>query len=214
MTKGKAGMFASVNKFCRTNRLLARFGRNQEGVAAVEFAIVVPVLLLLFLGTVEVATGLEVNKKVDRISSMVGDLVAQQSSVSTNDMKAIFDIGQSTLAPYKADIAKITVTAIKVDNVEGANAPARVEWSFQRVGSSTSTPYVKKSLVDIPASLRTKGAFLIKVETELAYLPLIAWTINDTVTTHTGITGKGISMAETYYLRPRLVEIIPCSDCS
>ncbi|MGH6763268.1 MAG: TadE/TadG family type IV pilus assembly protein [Phyllobacterium sp.] len=197
----------------QTIGLLARFGRDQKGVAAVEFAIVVPILLLLFLGTVEVATGLETNKKVDRISSMVGDLIAQQSSVTESDISAIFDIGQSTLAPYKTDVARIIVTAIKIDDVEGANPPARVQWSLQKTGSSTSTPYVKNSLVDIPTSLRTKGAFLIKVETKLAYLPLIAWTINDTVTTHTGITGKGISMAETYYLRPRLVEIIPCSDC-
>ena len=45
-------------------RGLARLARDRRGVAAVEFAFIAPILLTLYLVTMEVAQGIETNKKV------------------------------------------------------------------------------------------------------------------------------------------------------
>lgn len=79
---------------------MARFCTDRRGVAAIEFAFLAPVLLAMYFVTMEVSQGIETNKKVSRIASMVADLVTQQSSVTEADIKAIMDIGISTLQPY------------------------------------------------------------------------------------------------------------------
>lgn len=192
---------------------ILRFRHHRKGVAAVEFALIVPIILMLYLGTMELSSGLETSRKVSRTASMVADIIAQQSSVNTTEMKDILNIAQSTVAPYKADTPMITVTAIKVDDTAGANPTARIAWSFRKVGTTTSIPYVKNNTITIPAAFRTRNAFYVKVETKLAYLPLVTWVLQDNVTTNKGTISKGIPLADTYYLRPRLVENIPCSDC-
>jgi Flp pilus assembly protein TadG len=54
-----------------------RLRRNDEAVAAVEFALIVPFLITLYLGSIEAAALFTVDKRVSSISSTIGDLVAQ-----------------------------------------------------------------------------------------------------------------------------------------
>ncbi|MBE0692234.1 MAG: pilus assembly protein, partial [Aquamicrobium sp.] len=63
---------------------------DRRGVAAIEFAFIAPLLLMLYFVTMEVAQGIETNKKVSRVGSMVADLVTQQSrEISTSDLDPI-----------------------------------------------------------------------------------------------------------------------------
>ncbi|TIV67834.1 MAG: pilus assembly protein, partial [Mesorhizobium sp.] len=78
---------------------VARFCRDRRGVAAIEFAFIVPVLLIMYFITMEASQAIETSKKVSRIGSMVADLVTQQPSVKTADLDAIMKIGTSTLQP-------------------------------------------------------------------------------------------------------------------
>ena len=66
----------------------------------------------------------------------------------------------------------------------------------------------------VPATLKVAGTFLIRVDSNLAYAPIINWQ-SDTKQ-KLGLTPSlttTISMGETYYLRPRRSLTIPCSDC-
>ena len=53
-----------------------------RGLAATEFAIVVPVMLLLFFGTDEFASGIAVNRKVTLVARTLSDLTSQNISVT------------------------------------------------------------------------------------------------------------------------------------
>ncbi|MEQ9246158.1 MAG: pilus assembly protein, partial [Nitratireductor sp.] len=55
---------------------LGDFARNRRGVAAIEFAIIAPILFAMYFLTLEFGQAIDVNKKVSRAANMAGDLIA------------------------------------------------------------------------------------------------------------------------------------------
>ncbi len=65
------------------NWLLQRirgFSRDTRGVAAVEFALILPLLLLLYIGSVEATLLYTTDRGVATIASTVADLVARSKT--------------------------------------------------------------------------------------------------------------------------------------
>src|SRR5690349_6383522 len=88
-------------------RGLARFSGDRRGVAALEFALIAPLLLCTYFVTMEVAQAIETHKKIGRVGSMVADLVTQQQAMSKAELEAIMAIGEATLLPYNRSLANI-----------------------------------------------------------------------------------------------------------
>lgn len=202
-------MFAIIS---RSRATVTTFLRDRRGVAALEFALIAPVMILLFLGSVEVTNGFDVNKKLARAGTMVGDLITQQQSISKEKIADILEIGAATLLPYQRDLPQITVTSI---NVPGDSSNATVVWSQRMRNQSITTPYTKGSTVAVDPNLRIAGTSItfIRVETTIAYIPLIAWTMKDPVNTSISTSGKGIAMGKTIYGRVRQGSAVACSNC-
>lgn len=181
-------------------RKASRFWSDCRGIAAVEFALIMPILLVMYFVTMEASQAIETSKKVSRIGSMVADLVTQQTSVVEADVKAIMQIGSVTLQPYSRSDPTITVTAIQI-TPDGAKA--MVVWSRKLVNGVLSAGATGETTV--PATLRVANTFLIRVESNLVYEPVIELAINSAF--------NPINMGETYFLRPRRSVTIPCTDC-
>lgn len=195
----------------RLRRSVRRFAGARGGVAAVEFAFIAPVLLSLYFVTMEVSQAIEVNKKVGRVGSMVADLLTQQQSITKTEINAILQIGESILQPYNRSDAKITVTAIQVSDDDSPTV--KVAWSRKLENGSTSQGAAKNSTTTIPDKLKIRNTFLIRVESELAYQPVITWSGDQKKVLGLSAAFDGISMKERYYLRPRMSETVPCGDC-
>lgn len=189
----------------------ASFRLDRRGIAAVEFAFIAPLLLAMYFVTMEVAQGIETNKKVNRLSSMVADLIAQQTDVSTSDLDAIMKIGDMTLQPYGRSDPKIVVTAITISS--DATPKATVAWSRKMEDGSYSKGPNKDAEVTVPPDLNVGGSFLIRVQTELDYRPVLTWAANGKEATGLTAAFDNLPMAETYYLRPRMTNTITCSNC-
>lgn len=188
--------------------------RDRSGVAALEFALIVPLLLCLYFVTMEVAQAIETNKKVGRVGSMVADLVAQMQDIPRSELEAIMRIGEATLQPYNRSKPTITVTAIEV--TDETTPKVQVVWSRKLVdGTPSAGPAKGTAIDDLPPALKVKGSFLIRAESSLAYAPIITWTASATTKDTLGLAAAfdGLSMKETYYLRPRRSNTIPCADC-
>lgn len=181
------------------SRLLKRFFRDKRAVGAVEFALIVPVLLLIYLGSTDLADGLDVNKKVSRSASSLADLVTRQISVKATDIDDMFAIGSTSLLPYRRTSPKIRVTAIKVTKAQSSSTfSVTVDWSRANVANFAA---LAGSKTDLPEALVASDAYFIKVDVELDYRPLNSW------------ISTSIPMSETYYLAPRYTNTIPCSGC-
>ena len=203
----------------RAGALLVRSGlgrfwtllKDRRGVAAIEFAFIAPVLLSLYFVTMEVSQGIETNKKVSRVGSMVADLVTQQQSISKTEVEAIMAIGEAIMQPYHRSNIRITVTAIEITNE--TTPKVKVVWSRKLVNGTYSADASPGTITTLPAKLVIKDTFVIRVESSLSYSPVITWTAGQKSGLGLAAAFDGIAMKETYYLRPRMSTRIACAAC-
>ena len=197
----------------RPARLLAALSLagDRRGVAALEFALVAPLLLSLYFVTMEVAQAIETNKKVSRAASMVADLVTQQQTITKSELEAIMTIGVSTIQPYNRSQLSIAVTAIEI--TDESSPQKKVMWSRKLVNGAFSAGAAAGTSTTVPGALDVRDSFVLRVESQLAYSPVITWAADSKKTLGLAAAFDGISMKETYHLRPRLSQSVPCSDC-
>jgi Flp pilus assembly protein TadG len=177
---------------------IRRFGRDRRGASAVEFALIAPVMLLIYFGLVEFCQGYMASRRASHTASIVADLVAQSDATTTQDLTSIFAIGDMIMRPFPSTPLAIRVSSVTMD----ANGVARVDWSR---GSKTTTLTArgKTSVVsDLPPGLIDRGESLILGETEFEYTSPFAQVIK-----------TPIKFNRSYYLRPRTVERITCANC-
>ncbi len=202
-------MFVKINTVLgRMRDTVRRLSSDNRGVAAIEFALIAPLLITLYLGTLEISGALQMNKKVGRAASATGDLIAQLDSTEVNKeaLKSILKIGKAITQPYNLTQPKIIVTGIKIN----ASNVAKVAWSLKLDDATFSTPYAANSTLTVPAKVNIADTFLVKVDTQLEYRTLTSWSIAKA----SGQTYGKIDMSETYYLRPRVaIGDLPCADC-
>src|SRR3954452_22540431 len=97
-----------------------------RGIAATEFAMIVPIMLVLFFGTYEFSSGIAVDRKVTLGARTIADLTSQtSSSVADIDLKNFFAASASILTPYSVTPARPVISEIYVD----ASKVAKIQWS-------------------------------------------------------------------------------------
>ena len=180
-------------RFCR---ILA----DKRGVAAVEFALIFPIMIALYLGSVEISGALQANKSVGKIASSVGDLITQQEEVTTTDLRSIAEIGEAILFPYTMTRPTIEMVGIQLDG----SAAGRVAWARSYANGSLRAHLRANAIINVPARLRIPNTFIVKATAKLAYRPVVTWSTPD---------GGSINMEETYYLRPRISGTVDCTNC-
>ena len=127
-------------------RIVRRFWRDRRAVSAVEFALVFPVLLVVFLGGSELAIALTVDRKVRAAMGYATDLVSQSTQLSETDLKKLFSIAKGSLPPYSITPLDMRVTQIKIDE----HGKATVDWSCRTNGYDALAP---GTVVSPPAQL-------------------------------------------------------------
>lgn len=211
-TMDKPGM-AARRPLAAMRRLAGFLGdlvSDRRGVAAIEFAFIAPLLLMLYLVTMEVAQGIDTNKKVSRVGSMVADLVTQQPrEITTTVLDPIMRIGEAILQPYNRSRPTIIITGITIDK----DAKAEVAWSRKMIDGVFSRDAVKGTPADVDDRLKIPGTFLVRVSSQLDYQPVMTWNAKQKTTL--GLLGAfdNIDMGEVYYLRPRMTSEILCTNC-
>jgi Flp pilus assembly protein TadG len=161
-----------------------QIGRDERGVSAVEFALLLPLMLVLYFGAVEVSQAVAVDRKVTLSARSVADLVAQAQSVNTTEVNDILDAASTVTAPYSAANLKVTVSQIKID----AQGNATVSWSDAR-NTTAKTP---GSAVTIPTALKIPNTYLILGEVQYTYKPVLGYVVTGT-----------LNLKDQIYMRPR-----------
>jgi hypothetical protein len=87
--------------FIRRRRVNAKAGRrNRRGMAAVEFALTLPIWMTLLLGTVDGSYCMLVNEKTDRIAYTVTDIVTQYQSITLANLADITQAASQEMNPF------------------------------------------------------------------------------------------------------------------
>lgn len=214
---GRMTMTGGGRGLSRPGRSLRKLAADRKGVAALEFAIVMPLLMVMYFATIEISQGIETNKKLGRAASMIADLVAQQQVTTAGQLEEIMDVGKAVLKPYGRSDAKFTVTAIEI--TDETTPKVKVAWS--KASATAQAPCVAAVVGAAPAlppKLVVRGTYLIRVQACLDYEPVIIWAASSEREYGLGILNvifdNGVlKMSETYYLRPRVTPTIPCGNC-
>ena len=177
--------------------------RDRKGVGAVEFAFVAPILVVLYIGAVEMTVALSVDTKVSRAGNITLDLITQATTTSKDELDDMEDVAASILAPYTAANVELVYTAITINPAGDA---ATVTWSWASDG--LTPPTVGEEITsEIPDSLMIADAFYVRGEIDNTHNFI-------TSIPFTGRTMSSLDLTETYFMRPRLGTAITCSDCN
>ncbi len=130
----------------RRERVMERFVRalrDRRGIAAVEFALLLPLMLLMYIGTSDITRGVIVSRDVDLLSRTISDLVAQKPispPVPSSQIQTIFAAASAVMVPF--DTSSLTLTVSAVDITQNSNntcCQVLVRWSYAQ-GSTTTPP--------------------------------------------------------------------------
>jgi Flp pilus assembly protein TadG len=177
---------------CTCRRLAA----CNKGIAALEFGYVVPIMLMMFLGTVELSQAITVDRRVSHVASSTADLVARQKNVTQTTLDTYMQIIDQLMSPYEDDLLKLTI--VHVYATAANPTQPKVCWSYNRNDNGTArgvTTYTKdQNYTGLPENLVTGGSSVVVVEVQYDYQPLILqYFIQSTM-----------PMKEKFYLKPRL----------
>ncbi|WP_035675753.1 TadE/TadG family type IV pilus assembly protein [Bradyrhizobium liaoningense] len=175
----------------RARHLLA----DDRAVAATEFAMVVPFMLVLYVGGVELGNGLAMNVKVSATAHSVADMVTQNTAVTSSQMDGILAAASAIMAPYPTKSGSTSLMTITVSGVStDSNGNATVQWSTSTssTGARQKGDPMTLSKFTGPSGTTNANISLVLSEVTYDYAPNLGFTIAGTV-----------KLSDSYYLFPR-----------
>jgi len=118
---------------------LGRFAADQSGVSALEFALLMPLMITLYLGGVEISQAVSADRKSTLVSHTIGDLVAQSSDVTDADKTNILNAASSVVYPFAAAISRSRVERVHRCPTAGRRSPGARRSRTTRSGTVTSS---------------------------------------------------------------------------
>jgi len=162
--------------------------RNRNGVAAVEFALILPILLTMYFGVVEMGNALTISRRTAMVASTAADLVAQDKTTTATGLKDASAAAKSILTPVDTAPLKIVLSSVVAD----ANNVGKVDWSC--ASGAGATPRAKNSNYSVPTGLTQANSSVIVAEVTYAYKPMVGSTY---------FNPGSYNMTRTFYARPR-----------
>ncbi len=185
----------------------AQFLRDRHGIAATEFAMIAPFMLVAFFATVEFCSAVAIDRKVTIITRTLADLTSQQAppnittdgaTITDLDLQNNFTASGKIATPYDPTPVLSTISEVYVDS----NLKATIQWSKSAIiqaGASTATLTASARAKDddvstvVPSQLLVKNTYMIFSEVSYKYIPTIGYVM----------TKAGVNMSDVSYTRPR-----------
>jgi Flp pilus assembly protein TadG len=182
-----------------------KLSTDADAVAATEFAIIVPFMLLLYIGGIELAGGMAINLKVSATAHSITDMVTQNTSLSTAQMQNILTGATAIIAPYPVTASGSSLLTLTVSEISSdASGNLTLQWSQSYNGTSFGPGRTNLTNLTVPTSLsgtvgnannpnnQNDQVSFIVGEVSYAYTPNLGYTISGTV-----------NLRDTYWRFPR-----------
>jgi Flp pilus assembly protein TadG len=176
--------------------ILRRFGIDNRGVSAIEAALLMPFMITLYLGGVQLSQAIDIDRKATLAARTVADLTSQVASTDTAGVTTILNAATQVMSPYAdsgADAGKlmVRVSVIKID----AQSKVTIAWSKAKNGKPLTE-------VTVPPDLVVPNTALVLGEAEYAYEPQIGKVLTGTM-----------KLNDKIFMRPRLSTTVECPSC-
>lgn len=167
------------------SRLFRAFSRDDKGLAAIEFGFVLPLMLMVYLVSVDITLLVTADRRVTTIASSVGDLVGQATQITPEELLDIFEAADALIAPMDDSTLSVVVTSVVADE-DGATT---VDWSQAHNGTAQSAG----ADFELPEGIIQPFQSVIVATVNYTYA---------TPVTHL-LSGEPWTLDEVFYLRPR-----------
>ena len=162
-------------------RRLRTFLRDTRAVAAVEFALVLPLMLALYLGSAEAARLYTADRKGATLASAVADLVSREKDkIAQSMLNDYFTAAANIMQPLNTTGLSQVVSLVKI----ASDGTATVKWSAKS-GNGTArevdSPFPLAATTKINQLARGSSGWLIAAEVTYPYHPIVGYIIADTV---------------------------------
>lgn len=178
----------------RTNIGLKEFWRARGGLAAVEFALVLPIAIALLFGEFVLGEALSINRKVSITARAIADLVARNASITSAQLTTIMNASTQIAAPFANSGMAVVVAELTTDK----SGKTTVAWNK----ALNTTGLTNGTVVTMPAGLAQPNTSLIYTLVSYAYTPPVGQNIFGT-----------IPISNTFYMPPRTSAAITCVGC-
>jgi Flp pilus assembly protein TadG len=171
-------------------RRLRRFARAKKGLAALEFAIIAPMMIFLLFGSVDLIDVLGADKRAQNAAASLADVVARDTEITNSELTGLWAALDVLMYPDSASTMQIRLTSVRIDTANSA----RVVWSE----GHGMTARVANSSITLPAQMMTPGTSVIVAESVYPYQSLLGFLFTGTK-----------NLTHDAYRRSRLVDPIP-----
>jgi Flp pilus assembly protein TadG len=158
---------------------LRRFAGDRRGVSALEFALVLPLMLTLYIGGAEVGDGMAIQFKSTLSARTVADLSSQSTTIDTPTMSSILHAAATVVAPYSSAGMVVTVSEVSTN----ATGRATITWSCALNGTARTVG----STVTLPNNVNAANISLIWGEVTYPYTPQMGYVITGTINMYQNI---------------------------
>jgi Flp pilus assembly protein TadG len=172
---------------------LSGFARAKKGSAALEFAIIAPMMIMLLFGSVDLLDVLNANKRVQNVAASLADVVARDTAISADERDGLWAAIDVLMFPTGADDVDVRISSIMIES----SSTARVVWSS---GHGMDARSAGTTISGLPAAMMRQGTSVILAETSFQYESPLGFLLPD-----------GVTLTHEAYRRSRLVDPIPCT---
>lgn len=181
----------------RAGKLPAQFIKDRRGVAAIEFALIAPVMIAFYFGLSEISLGISADRDVTHATSVAGDLATQATTLNRSDVE---DVMTATLAVLNIRSANRSDVSIELNSYRMTGG------AIQRVGYALLGPAISAGgpATYNPATIgsnmlnNTSGVLVARVNYQ--YKPA------------TLVFMKNVTLNETFLLKPRKSLAVPFDE--
>lgn len=138
-----------------------------------EFAILLPLMVALDLGCVEVGNGLSAQFKATLAARTVADLASQYKTIDNATMAQILGASSAVLTPFPSSGVVVIVSQVTTDS----KGNATITWSDALNGTARQA----NSSVTLPAKIAQPNITLLWGEVTFPYRPQTGYVITGTV---------------------------------
>lgn len=167
--------------------------RDRRGVAALEFAMIAPVMIVMFFGIAELGQGLIAERRVSHATAALGDLAAQGNAITQASADDMFAASADIMAPMTTTPLKLRVSSVTGDS----KGVPKVDWSYV----SATSGWSKYNDCTVPPTLPTglvtaPGETVVLAESQYQFTSPVGYVLPD-----------GIAFTRSSYLRPRYGQV-------
>lgn len=191
--KSRTPLFSDCAMRCfPPRRLFRKFRGDESGIAAIEFAIIAPIMIIMYFGLAEMASAISVDRRISNGTNVAGDMATQQPILAGTDIEEVVAASLRVMqVPNIKDVSMDMESFILPGSGQPPESRGRIRVN-NSVGNFSS---FDASGLDTQLLNETSGIVVARVRYK--YTPIELRYFNSTIT-----------LEETFYLKPRRSTVV------